>query len=167
MYDQILLILVNVWYTKNIFCMSSYTAFFVIPMVCSIPEARINDYFWLVYNWYMAWWYMYNNLFCCCDCCLFNDLLTPHIIAGKNTTSFGSKSFCHQPSQMHWVIKETNWLGCWITTPRYGVKKLMASCKCKNLKTFRKYVGSLVLSITINACGPSTQTFLYLSPVSC
>ncbi len=38
-------------------------AFFVIPMVCLTPEATRNDYFWMVYNWYMAWWCMYNKLF--------------------------------------------------------------------------------------------------------
>ncbi len=38
-------------------------SFFVIPMVCSIPEATRYDYFWLVHNWYMTWWYTYNDLF--------------------------------------------------------------------------------------------------------
>ncbi len=41
-------------------------SFFVIPMVCSIPEATRYDYFWLVHNWYMTWWYTYNSLFHCC-----------------------------------------------------------------------------------------------------
>ncbi len=47
--------------------MDQYTAFFVLPMVYSIPEATRNDYFRLVYNWYMASWYTYNDLIFCCD----------------------------------------------------------------------------------------------------
>ncbi len=61
--SQILLILVYMRYTKINWYVDWYTAFFVIPTVFSIPEATRNDYFWLVYNWYMASWYMYNDLF--------------------------------------------------------------------------------------------------------
>ncbi len=43
--------------------MDRYTAFFVIQTVFSIPEATRNDYFLLVYDWYMASWYTYNDLF--------------------------------------------------------------------------------------------------------
>ncbi len=63
MSDQILIILVDAQYTKNIWYMNCYTACFVKPTVCSIPEATRYDYFWLVYNWYMKWWYKYNDLF--------------------------------------------------------------------------------------------------------
>ncbi len=28
-------------------------------------EMLRNDYLWLVYNWNVAWWCMYNDLFCC------------------------------------------------------------------------------------------------------
>ncbi len=48
---------------KKNWYMDGYTAFFVIQTVFSIPEATRNDYFWLVYNWYMASWYTYKDLF--------------------------------------------------------------------------------------------------------
>ncbi len=35
----------------------------VVPPLCLIPKATRNDYFWLVSNWYIAWWYTYDNLF--------------------------------------------------------------------------------------------------------
>ncbi len=41
------------------------TGLFVVPMVCVIPEATRNDYFWLVYEWYVTLWYTYTKLFCC------------------------------------------------------------------------------------------------------
>ncbi len=31
--------------------------FFIIPLLCSIPDATRNDYFWLVYVGYVAEWY--------------------------------------------------------------------------------------------------------------
>ncbi len=62
MSDQILLILVWCMVYKKIWYMNCYT-FFVIPTVCSIQEAMKNDYFRLVYNCCMAWWYTYNDLF--------------------------------------------------------------------------------------------------------
>ncbi len=48
---------------KKIWYVNWYTAFFITPLLCSITEATRNDYFGLVYNWYMAWWYRYNDLF--------------------------------------------------------------------------------------------------------
>ncbi len=38
-------------------------AFFIISPLCSIPEAKKIDYFWLVYILCMAKWYMYSILF--------------------------------------------------------------------------------------------------------
>ncbi len=35
--------------------------------IFNTSEATRNDYFWLVYSWYMASWYTYNDLLFCCD----------------------------------------------------------------------------------------------------
>ncbi len=58
----IFLTLVYVWYTKKLVYITLY-GFFAILLACSISEAMRNDYFWLLYSRYMAWWYMYNDLF--------------------------------------------------------------------------------------------------------
>ncbi len=48
LFDQILLIMVYKWYTKNIWNTNCHMAFFVTPIVCLIPEATRNDFF----HWY-------------------------------------------------------------------------------------------------------------------
>ncbi len=58
MSDQILLILAK---TELVYWLVN--DFFVIPPLCSIPEAMRNDYFWLVYVLYTAKRYMYSDLF--------------------------------------------------------------------------------------------------------
>ncbi len=67
--------------------MDRYTAFFVIQTVFSIPAATRNDYFWLVYNWYMASWYMYNDLFFCCGCSVMSRVASSCMSTHQSSTS--------------------------------------------------------------------------------
>ncbi len=79
------LILVYAWHTKNWY-MTGYKAFFIIPQVCSIPEATRNDYFWLVTA----------GIRLCGIHIMTFVALSPIVISGKSKASSTIKSWINQ-----------------------------------------------------------------------
>ncbi len=67
-----------------------------------------------------------------------------------------------------WAIQETDWLGYWLTPTglKPWCKKLMASYKFRDQKTYHKYVAFLAMSIISATCGLNAHILTHLSSES-